>query len=137
MSFDSATDDIYALLPKRTAELIQVVGFEAAMALVHHYGGTHLNIPKKAKPNHKLTAVITLGSLEKLCAYYGGTPLEIDLCANIISQQKKLLIMADVKAGFSNAVVARKFNTTERNVRRIKQKSREVYYSNLDIFELT
>ncbi|MFI3218366.1 MAG: helix-turn-helix domain-containing protein [Methylococcales bacterium] len=131
------TDDLYDLLPKRTAELVQVVGFDAAMALVNQFGGTHLNIPKKARLNHKLCSVIGLVSLEKLCAYYGGTPLEIDLCANIISQQKKLLIMMDVKAGVSNAVVARKFNTTERNVRRIKQKSKEVYYSNVDIFELT
>ncbi|MCX7067318.1 MAG: hypothetical protein NTW85_06470 [Methylococcales bacterium] len=131
------TDDNYALLPKRTAELVQVVGFEAAMSLVRHYGGTHLNIPKKAKPSNKLRAIISLEDLQSLCAYYGGTPLEIDLCANIISQQKKLLIMADIKVGWSNAMIARKFNTTERNVRRIKQKSREGCYYNLDIFELT
>jgi hypothetical protein len=132
------TDDIYDLLPRRTAELVQVVGFQAAMALVNQYGGTHLNVPKKAKPQHKLVSCIGIDAMTRLCHYYGGTVLEVDLCANIINQQKKRLILADVKAGVTNAVLARKYGTTERSIRRIKQQSGCVPGCvNLDIFELT
>ena len=74
------------LLPKRTAELVRVVGLAAAMVLVKEFGGTHLNIPKKAKPQHRLVSCIGFAAFEKLCHYYGGTPLEIDLCTHIIKQ---------------------------------------------------
>lgn len=130
-------NDSYDLLPKRTAELVQVVGFKTAMTLVNQFGGTHLNIPKTAKPRHKLLAFISFDDFQKLCQYYGGTPLEIDLCAHIINRQKKQLIMADIEAGMTNATVARKYETTERNIRRIKQQARFMTQYNLDIFELT
>jgi N-acetylglucosamine-6-phosphate deacetylase len=128
--------DLQDLLPKRTAELIQVVGFEAAMVLVKQFGGTHLNIPKKAKQDHQLLAYLRIETLEKLCHYYGGTKLEIDLCSHIINQQKQQLILTAIAAGHTNAQLARQFNTTERNIRRIKQLSRCMpQVVNLDIFD--
>jgi hypothetical protein len=125
----------YDLLPKRTSELIQVIGFDAAMRLVKQFGGTHLNIPKRAKSNHALVCCIGFEELEKLCHYYGGDKLEIDLCHHIISQQKQQLILAGIQSGKTNAQLARQFNTTERQIRRIKQRSRHVVAVNLDIFD--
>jgi hypothetical protein len=104
------------LLPKRTAELVQVVGFEVAMVLVKQFGGTHLNIPKKAKSQHPLVSSIGIEAFEKLCCYYGGTKLEIDLCSDLINQKKEQLILAALKAGKTNAQLARQFNTTERQI---------------------
>ncbi|MCX7069234.1 MAG: hypothetical protein NTW85_16300 [Methylococcales bacterium] len=112
------------LLSNRTKELIQVVGYDAAIALVNHFGGRHLNIPKKLKHNHLLVSLIDFSVFEKLCKYYGGTVLEIDLCTRFFCHQKQLLIMDSVKLGMTNAQLAKQFNTTERQIRRVKQSHR-------------
>lgn len=129
------TPDECALLPKRVAELVQVIGLSAALVLVKEFGGTHLNIPAKAKPDHKLVAYIGLPAFEKLCYYYAGTKLEIDLCAGIINKQKEQLIINGITAGRTNAVLARQFGTTERQIRRIKERTRRVQWTNVDIFD--
>lgn len=124
------------LLPKRTQELVEVIGLESTMCLVKQFGGTHLNIPKNPKPTHYLVDMIGFVAFEKLCHYYGGDKLEIDLCVNLISEHKRQLILAGVKNGKTNAQLARQFNTTERQIRRIKQLNRlEPVKVNLDIFD--
>lgn len=110
------------LLPGRIQELIQVIGFEATIKLIKHFGGTHLNIPKKAKPEHNLVAVIGFPVFEKLCQYYAGTQLEIDLCARFFNRRKYELIISDIRAGNRQSNIARKYQMTDRHVRRIKQK---------------
>jgi hypothetical protein len=135
--------DEQQLLPKRTAELASVIGLEATLIIVKQFGGTHLNIPKKAKPQHPLVSCIGFAAFKKLCHYYGGTPLEIDLCADLIRQHKQQLIIEGINAGMTHAQLARQFGTTERQIRRIKQRTRCVSpviqharAVNLDIFEL-
>lgn len=129
--------ELINLLPKRTAELVELIGFDAAMILVKEFGGTHLNIPKNPKPTHRLVDVIGFIAFEKLCRYYGGGQLEIDLCANLLNKQKQRLILNGVAQGKTNAQLAREFRTTERQIRRIKQLH---HYAepvvNLDVFEL-
>ncbi len=129
--------DELEFLPKRTAELVAVIGLEAALILVKEFGGTHLDIPKKAKAQHKLVAFIGFAAFEKLCAYYGGTPLEIDLCANILSQKKQQAIQDGIKRGMTNAQLARQYHTTERTIRRIKQRIQGMRNNpvNLDLFD--
>lgn len=126
------------LLPKRTAELVQVVGFTVAMDLVRYYGGTHLNIPKKARADHPMSELIGIEAWGKLCHYYGGTMLEIDLCAKVINHQKQQLILDGVNNGKTNAQLAREFHTTERQIRRIKQLKylKEAEPVNVDLFDL-
>jgi hypothetical protein len=124
------------LLPKRMAELVQVVGIEAAMVLVKQFGGTHLNIPKNAKPHHALVAYIGFEAFKSLCHRYGSTKLEIDLCVGIINKQKEQVILKGVALGRTNAQLARQFNTTERQIRRVKERAYSMQVVNLDIFEL-
>jgi hypothetical protein len=82
-----------------------------------------------------LVAYIGLPAFEKLCHYYAGTKLEIDLCAGIINKQKEQLIINGIAAGRTNAVLARQFGTTERQIRRIKERTRRVQWTNVDIFD--
>jgi Mor family transcriptional regulator len=111
----------YKLLPERTKELIGVIGYETTMQLVEKYKGTHLNIPKNPKESHFLAAVIDFQAFKKLCAYYGGTVLEIDLCTRFFGYQKKQLIFNDMKNCKNQTEIAQKYKMTARNVRRIKQ----------------
>jgi hypothetical protein len=131
-----ATGNEYYLLNKRMAGLVDLIGMDATLLLVKHYGGTHLNIPKKAKPDHNLVSLIGLSTFQALCLRYGSTKLEIDLCITVLRQQQKQRILADVERGMTNAQVARKHNTTERQVKRIKQKASTKTHYNLDIFEM-
>lgn len=129
------TRDDLALLPARTAELVTIIGLQAAMILVKEFGGTHLNIPATAKPQHKLVAYVGMVAFTRLCHYYAGTKLEIDLCAGIINKQKERLILDGIASGKTNAALAREFSTTERQIRRIKQRTRCTRTVNLDIFD--
>jgi Mor family transcriptional regulator len=131
------TDYEKALLPKRTVELIDVVGMDAAFKLVERFGGTHLNIPKRANPSHKLCTVIQPSEFAKLCAYYGGTVLEIDRCTALLKNVKHRLILEEFNNGMTNAELARKYQTTERQIRRIKRKFlEEKPLVNVDLFEM-
>ena len=80
MTIPDLKEKPYDLLPEQTKELIWVVGYDATMLLVEKFKGTHLNIPQNPKESHFLAAVIDFQQFKKLCAYYGGTVLEIDLC---------------------------------------------------------
>jgi Mor family transcriptional regulator len=129
------TDYEKTLLPKRTVELIEVIGLETAFKLVDVYGGTHINVPKHAKADHKLCAVISLADFERLCACYGGEKLEIDLCAALLKAVKHRSILAEFNSGMTNAQLARKYQTTERHIRRIKRNfMEEKPLLNLDLF---
>jgi hypothetical protein len=110
------------LLGDRMNELADVIGIDLTLILVRDFGGRHLNVPNKAKATHNLALLIGLEALKKLCAYYGGTKLEIDFCRKVLSYQKLLDVQKGVQAGMTGSQLAKQFNTTERNIRRMKQR---------------
>gem|GEM_PF-829650 len=110
------------ILPKRTQELASVIGINFALILVKEFGGTHLNIPKKPKPDNKLVAYIGFDAYKKLCYYYASTQIEIDLCEKLLVQKRNMEIKNAIESGMTNAQIARQFGTTERNIRRVKNR---------------
>ncbi len=111
----------YDLLPERVKELIDVIDYESTMLLIEKYKGTHLNIPQNPKELHFLATIIDFQQFKKLCAYYGGTVLEIDLCTRFFGYQKNQLIFNDMQNYKNQSEIAQKYKMTERNVRRIKK----------------
>ncbi|MCX7067364.1 MAG: hypothetical protein NTW85_06705 [Methylococcales bacterium] len=83
----------------------------------------HRNISQKAKQDHPLTAYISFEALKKLCRYYGGTKLEIDLCTKLIRHQRNQLILEAIEKGTTHSQLARQYKISERQIRRIKQQS--------------
>jgi DNA-binding CsgD family transcriptional regulator len=132
-------DESLALLPKRVAELVKVVGVTAALKLVELRGGRRLEVPKHVKPGHWLVAHIGLEALSKLVAYYGEERIEIDRCAYVIralkEQAKEKAIVTEYANGASNAQLAEKYHYTERGIRKLRKRlERQQPSPNLDLF---
>jgi len=128
-------NDLLKLLPKRTAELADVIGLAAALKLVERHGGRHIWVPKNASANHWLTELVGMEALEKICAYYGYSQLEIDRCAALVRAIKNQTILAEFNAGLTNGQLALKYNTSERNIRLIKNKTGQTKpIANYDLF---
>ncbi len=65
-------------LPESLRELAELMGIGPVLALVGQYGGRdHLQVPRHAKPDHKLTKLIGQEAADKLCEYWGGDRLYI------------------------------------------------------------
>lgn len=132
-------DEYLALLPKRVAELVKVVGCVAAFKLVELRGGGRLEVPTRAKPTHWLVEHIGLEALTKLVAYYGEERIEIDRCAYLIrmiqEQAKEQAIVEAYKNGASNWQLAQQYNYTERGIRKLRKRVEARQPSaNLDLF---
>ena len=132
----AGADELLALLPERVVELVDVIGLTAALKLVEAHGGTHIWVPKHARLGHWLAILIGLEALERLCAYYDSTQVEIPLCAKMLRMIKERAIVAEFEQGASNNQLARKHGTTDRTIRRIRQRAgNAVPVVNLDLFE--
>jgi DNA-binding transcriptional ArsR family regulator len=58
-------------------DLADLIGFDAAMALIQAHAGQRLHVPKRARPNAVLAKIIGIDALTKLCAEYGGLDVYI------------------------------------------------------------
>ena len=126
-------------LPRRIAELADVIGIAAALKLVELRGGGQLYVPmpKYLKPNHWLLAEIGHEALVKLSQYYGGEMLEIDRCQGIVTKLKHQAIMTALDDGQSVWSQAQAHNMTCRGIRKIRQQ-RQQHAADLtaDIFDV-
>jgi hypothetical protein len=126
---------ILSLLPASVVELIDLIGFENTFKLVNLYGGTHLDIPRRAREQHCLNDIIGFEAFKCLCLRYGSTKLEIVRCVKFLKSVKHKAIVQEFNSGMTNAQLARKYQTDERMIRRIKRKIYEKEVVNFDLFE--
>jgi len=108
-------DTIRPLLPRRTAELADVVGLQAALKLVELRGGRRVWAPKKSREDHWLVEHIGLDAFRKLCQHYGDTSLELDMCKGL----KRAIVVAEYERGVPVSKLAETYGCTERNIRRM------------------
>lgn len=128
-------DDMLNLLPSRTQELVDVIGLPAALKLVELHGGRHIWVPTNASEKHWLNEQIGMEAFTQLCAYYGYSTLEIDKCAALIRAVRDKTILEEFNHGMTNYQLATKYNTTERQIRRIrKQLIQAAPPASLDLF---
>lgn len=111
-----ASPTLNALLPEGAIAFIDLIGEKDALALIEHYGGILLYIPRKATSSHKLCDIIALDSLEKLVALYAGTELNVPRCPKL---KHLLIIKMHDDDGMSFAKIARALNYTKTWVERV------------------
>jgi hypothetical protein len=109
-------------LPASVRELVEVIGLAAALAIVEARGGVRLSVPTKATADHWLVEVIGLPALEQLVAVYAGEELEIARCAAALRTLQERRIVAEFESGASNAELARKYQYTERGIRKLRRR---------------
>lgn len=109
-------------LPASALELVDVVGLDAALAIVEARGGVAFYVPVTARPDHWLAGIIGLPALEKLVAYYQGDEIEVPRCAAALRAAREQQIAAEYAAGDSNATLARRYGYTERGIRKLRRR---------------
>lgn len=127
------------ILPKRTQELVSVIGFLPALKIVELRGGVRLTVPKRLSSDHWLVAHIGITAFERLVQYYNGEEIEIDRCAGALQKIKENVIMDAFENGASNAQLARKYGYTERGIRKLRKRveqQREFEARQDDLFDL-
>ncbi len=128
-------DATLALLPRRVAELVDVVGLAAALKIVELRGGGRLEVPKRVKAEHWLVEHIGLEALAKLVAYYNGERIEIDRCFKVLLMIQERVIVAAHDNGASNWQLAQQYGYTERGIRKLRKRVENARPSaNLDLF---
>ena len=67
----------YTWLPPLLAEIAEVAGLDAALALAEARGGSRITIPARPRPDHWFARAVSMEAAEKIAEYYrvgyGGT----------------------------------------------------------------
>jgi hypothetical protein len=54
-------------LPGLLGDIADIAGVEAAMEIARRYGGTRVDLPPRARPDHWLTKVVGLDVADRIC----------------------------------------------------------------------
>jgi hypothetical protein len=111
--------DVRRLVPAQVAELADLIGMDATLALVREHGGLIFYVPKYPGAEHPLRALIG-GALDTLSEIYGNEQLRLPRCARWLVEQRRAAVLERLRAGKSIMTVAREFKMTMRHVWRIK-----------------
>lgn len=103
------SDDLY---PSGVAELIEIIGEDAVIALAEVFGGTRLHVPKKIREGHGIERAIGRDAANALSAHYSPISIRIP----VLREQRANALRA---SGFSNAKIATRLGMTETGVSRI------------------
>ncbi|MCL1618355.1 hypothetical protein HF908_08750 [Ralstonia pseudosolanacearum] len=114
------TPDTISLLPPVVQALVDLIGFDATMALVRAFGGTVLWIPKGTRAGgatyESIAEIIGAEATDQLIRRYGGDRISIARCQRLMTVDRWRRIVADFERGDSAAEIARRHRITERAV---------------------
>ena len=116
MSLAETTQLLADYLPKSIHELLTVISSESVAALIKARPGTRVQIPKMVTDDHWLVGVVGLADFTRLCAYYGGGPIDIPRCVQVMTAAQDSKILADRRKGLSLMELALKYQMTERGI---------------------
>jgi len=107
-----------SLLPGILLEISELIGMAATLKLVAKYGGVRLYVPKTLRPDHDLVEIIGRELAEEIKQRFGGEVLEIPKATLANAALRNISIRQEYEF-LSQRQLALKYNTTERNIRRI------------------
>lgn len=91
------------------ARLVQIMGVEAALAVVEQWGGTRLYVPKAPAGESELVKAVGDGPAKALAEAFGGEYLKVPLA-------RRWRILAYHAMSLSYAQIARRAGCTEKHV---------------------
>lgn len=117
-------------LPGILAEIAEVAGEEAALAMAHARGGTQIYLPPVPAPHHWLCQLIGEAKAKRVCDLLtaGVGPLRVDLPLGPVSKYNQMLaadqavIDAMIRDQRSERDIALATRYSERSVRRRRAK---------------
>jgi len=105
-------------LPASMRELVSLVGITATLAIVKARGGIRLYVPVNADAEGELATLIGLDPLKNLVDIYAGEEIEIPRCIEALTAIKHQMILDDASNGMTITNIARKYEYTERGIRK-------------------
>jgi len=102
------------LLPAKLKEVTLLCGHPVAMALVTHWGGCCVSIPRHPNRWHKLSELLGWDSFRRLCASFGGEILYVAKCTVAKLAARNAAIRHERRNGATLATLARRYDLTER-----------------------
>ena len=118
--------EVLAQLPSKfTDEFGGLLSVEGITALVHHFGGTRILVPKGDDPTTAVGQVLSSADRAALCKHAGGSAIDVPIGKRIARYIRDKEIVAARKAGHSNNEIARQFGLCERSVRLALKRCRE------------
>lgn len=100
-------------------EISAMIGIEATAKLVAEYGGTRLYIGSSLNPDKELFKLLGQEIAQKLTREFGGLRPEIPRGVKAHAYQRNEKIRADRATGMTVRELARKYEFTERTIRKI------------------
>lgn len=121
---DMTADDeqLLALLPRKLAEVAELIGVQGAVKLANAYGGTELYIPANMSAEHPIAQAIGHGQALLLSETYGNDYIDVPLGHAWRRAVRNLAMVSARKRGESQSDVARQYGMTTRGVRMIERK---------------
>ena len=110
-------------LPRSVRDLIDLIGFTPAIALVNVYSGKILKVPTGAREDgqtrSRLIGIMGLEAADKFIAIYGGERLQVARCVKAMRAERNLRIINAYDEGVSVPSLAGEHLLTERQIRTI------------------
>lgn len=119
-------------LPDSAQRLVNLIGHDAAIALIERYGGTRIYVPHK--PNTVLTELLGQEAAATLAKTHGGNEkFKVPLCPDL----KRLAALTLWDQGLSAPKIARRIGRHEETVRRwiAQAEAQRGRQRNRDLFE--
>lgn len=105
--------------PPVLAEIAELIGVPAALALAAECGGTYICIAYKPGAQNKAARVIGVEAMRVLARHYGPRLLEMPIATHAHKRRRNDTIRAGARSGLSQSQLARRHQMTARHVRRI------------------
>lgn len=103
-------------MPESLREIKEELGMEAAMILLHHFGGIRVFIPKRLPDNHDLCAKLGVEVAHKCSRIFGGETLSIPRAAKAMRKARNLEITSSYDRGVPVRTLSAQFRLTERQI---------------------
>lgn len=104
-------------------ELVNLIGLPATLRLVEKFGGTTIYVPhqSRVKLHSAVAQVVGTDAVRQLATVWPQAHVVVPRGAAYVRHQRDMAVLADAEK-FSVARLARKYETTERNIYRILER---------------
>jgi len=111
----------FSYLPGVLAEIAEVAGLPAALAIAEKCGGTRAYFPGRAPEGHWLTELVGREAANKICSHFsargGGMREEIPLGPKNFYARARRQALALQAEGVSTSEIARRIGVSQRSLR--------------------
>jgi Mor family transcriptional regulator len=104
--------------PPKFAQIVAIIGEEAAWKLINQRGGIRLRVPLRHE-QRLIEELIGAEPAMKLCAEYGGDTIEVPRLVERSRELRDAEIAQQARMGSSISQLARRYALTERGVSKI------------------